>query len=134
VSKHYDIKFLAAIAAVFILPIEAQIAAACALADPSVYSDIADLFRAWWADSRKCLSRRDCQLEGGWQQSSQILKEKSEELRSFLDGKKRLITVSSFYQHLITHLILSNPAGGPARKNAATSTVFQTQEGQPARV
>jgi hypothetical protein len=57
--------------------------------------------------------------------TSQIEKEKSAALRSFLDGKKRLISASSFYEHLITRLILSHPVDASAPKGTQTSTRFK---------
>jgi hypothetical protein len=102
-----------------------MIAPACALAALRAHPDIKILFYQWKADPRKFLSRADCQLEGGWGATSQSEKEKVGVLRSILDGKKRLISVKSFYQHLITLLILSHPADGSRPKGTSTSTQFK---------
>jgi hypothetical protein len=124
-SKHYDPKTLIAIAAVFTLAtIEEQIRAACSLASPFAHSDIRELFHQWRNDTRKALTRRDCQYEGRWGETTQISKEENGTLRTFLDGKRRLISTSSFYQHLITRLILSNPIGAPPLKGEPTSARF----------
>jgi hypothetical protein len=124
-ARLHDHKTLAAIATVFTLSsFEEMVPAALILAAFIIHPDIRELFRLWAADPRKALSRRQCMEEGGWRGSSQIEKEKSGDLHVFLDGKKRLITTSSFYSHLITRLILSHPANGPAPKGTATSTRF----------
>jgi hypothetical protein len=125
VTRNHDHKTLAAIAAVFALPSrEEQIEAACALAAREAHQDIRELFHLWSADARKAMSRADCMHEGAWGQTSQIEKEKSGALRSLLDGKKRLISTSSFYEHLVTRLILSHPVDGPAPRGTSTSTRF----------
>jgi hypothetical protein len=124
-ARHYDHKTLAAIVLIFALPsLQAQIEAACALGAPAAHSDIRELFHRKRDDKRTAMSRADCKFEGGWGDTSQIEKEKSGALRSFLDGKKRLISTASFYEHLITRLILSHPADGPAPRGTATSTRF----------
>ena len=128
-AQAYDSKILTAIAVVFALPsLEEKIAGALALAAPEAHSDIREHFHLWGGDKRKALSRADCMFEGSWGQTSQIEKEKSGALRSFLDGKKRLISTSSFYEHLIARLILSHPADGPAPRGTATSTRFKPRE------
>ena len=115
-------------AAIFILPsLEEQIAGACALTAPEWRPDVVDLFQRWHADQRKAMGRQDCQREGGWGATSQIEKERSGALRSFLDGKKRLITTSSFYRHIITRIILSHPVDGPEQKGTNTSTKFRAR-------
>jgi hypothetical protein len=87
---------------------------------PEAHPDIIDLHRTWDADPRTALTRKDCQVVGGWGQTTQIAKEQSGALRSFLDGKKRLITTSSFYRHLIDRLITAHPARGPKRRRRIT--------------
>jgi hypothetical protein len=63
---------------------------------------IADILARQAADRRVTLSRRECQLEGGWAQSSQILKENQGLLRRYVDGSRIRITTASFYQHLLS--------------------------------
>jgi hypothetical protein len=93
-----------------------ELEAFLAQATPEWHPDIADLFRKWQTDPRTALTRHDCQIEGGWGQTTQIEKEKSGALRSLRDGKKRLITTSSFYTHLIERVIASHPVSGPKRR------------------
>jgi hypothetical protein len=62
---------------------------------------IADILARQAADRRVTLSRRECQLEGGWAQSSQILKENQGLLRHFVDGSRVRVTSQSFYEHLL---------------------------------
>ena len=132
-ARLHDPKILIAITVVFGLPsLEETIAGALALAAPAAHSDIIELFHQWSADRRKAMSRLDCQHEGGWGATTQCEKEKAGALRAFLDGKKRLITISSFYEHLITRLILSHPAGAPAPKGTATSTRFVARKAKGA--
>jgi hypothetical protein len=130
--RYHNAATLTALATIFKLPaLEVQIADTCALTDPKFHSDLEPLFRKKGAadtpgtDRRNALSRDDCETEGGWGETTQIEKEKAGELRSFLDGKKRLITPSSFYEHLITRIVLSHPAGAPAPKGTDTSTKFR---------
>jgi hypothetical protein len=125
-AKTYNHETLTALATVFALPsIEEMVEPACALAAPVAHRDIAGLFRQWEADRRKAISRRDCQREGNWGQTSQIEKERSGALRSLLDGKKRLISTASFYEHLITRVVLSHPVDASAPKGTQTSTRFK---------
>jgi hypothetical protein len=96
-----------------------------AQAEPGqAHSEIATLYDQWGNEKRKALFRIDCQREGKWGPTSQIEKEKSGVLFSFLDGKKRLISVNSFYRHLIDRVIRSHPAGGSALRATATRTRF----------
>jgi hypothetical protein len=133
VTKAHHTETLTALAVIFALPsFEQKVAGALALAAPEAHPDIIEHFRLWAADTRKALSRADCMHEGGWGQTSQVEKENSGALRSLLDGKKRLITASSFYQHLITRLILSHPADAPAPKGTATSTRFVARKAKGA--
>jgi hypothetical protein len=93
-------------------------------AAPEAHSEIATLHNKWVSDNRKALSRLDCQHEGNWGPTSQAEKEKSGVLFSFLDGKKRLISVNSFYRHLIDRVIRSHPVDGSAPRATATRTRF----------
>jgi hypothetical protein len=128
-AKSHDPKILAALATIFALPsIEEMIKPACGLAAPKAHPDIRERFRCWDADPRSAMSRKDCQNEGGWGETTQITKEDSGDLFSFLDGKKRLISTSSFHRHLITRLILACPADGSTPKGTATSTRFKAAE------
>jgi hypothetical protein len=121
-----NLKTTTALAEIFALPsIEERIAGACSLAARDAHPDIIDLGRQWNGDKRKAMSNEDCMHEGGWRDSTQHNKVQSGELRSFLDGKKRLISVSSFYEHLIARIVLSHPVDGPARKGTTTSTQFR---------
>jgi hypothetical protein len=123
-------KLLTAIAAVFALPsTEEQIAAACALSAPEVHPDLVNLFHRRDADPRKTMPRKSCMLEGGWEESTQYNKEKTRSLRTLLDGSRRLVVTSSFYEDLITRLMLSNPIDSPAPKGTATSTRFTAAKG-----
>jgi hypothetical protein len=88
------------------------------------HPEIATLHDKWTNDERKALSRLNCQHEGNWGPTSQAEKEKSGVLFSFLDGKKRLISVNSFYAHLIDRVIRSHPADGSALRATATRTRF----------
>jgi hypothetical protein len=140
-AKYRDIATLTALATIFALPsLEAQIADTCALTDPKFHSDLEALFRKKGAadtpgaDRRNALSRGDCETEGGWSEATQVEKEKAGALRSFLDGKKRLITSSSFYEHLITRIVLSHPVGAPAPKGTDTSTKFRPRKQAQAEV
>jgi hypothetical protein len=127
-AKTYDHETPTALATVFDLSSkEERIKSACALAAPGARSDIAGLFRQWDGDPRKAMSRTDCMHEGGWGQTTQIEKERSGVLRSFLDGKKRLISTASFYEHLITRVVLSHPVDGPTPKATRTRTRFGAQ-------
>jgi hypothetical protein len=129
-----DFKITTALAKIFTLPtIPERIAGACALAAPEGHRDIEDLGRQWIDDKRKAMSNDDCMHEGGWRDSTQHNKVQSGELRSFLDGKKRLISVASFYEHLITRIVLSHPIDGPTRKGTATSTQFRKFENSEGR-
>jgi hypothetical protein len=129
-AKLHDPKTLAAIATVFTLSsFEEMIPAALILAAFIIHPDIRELFRLWAADPRKALSRAQCMHEGGWKDSTQVEKERNGDLHAFLDGKKRLITTPSFYQHLITRLILSHPVDAPAPRGTATSTRFGVRKG-----
>jgi hypothetical protein len=124
-----DIKTTTALAEIFSLPtIEQRVAGACSLAAPIAHPDIEDLGRQWSGDKRKAMSNDDCMHEGGWRDSTQHNKVQTGELRSFLDGKKRLISVSSFYEHLITRIVLSYPVDGPARKGTNAATRFKKLE------
>jgi hypothetical protein len=126
-AQNSNHKTLTAIAAVFTLPsLEEKVAGALALAAPEAHSDIREHFQG--DDKRKAMSRQDCMFEGSWGQTSQIEKEKSGALRSFLDGKKRLVSTSSFYEHLIARLILSHPVNRPAPKGTHTSSQFKPRE------
>ena len=128
-TNAYEAKALTAITAVFSLrTTEEQVEAAKALTDSAWHSEIIELFNRRGNDKRTALTRTDCQEEGNWGHSTQDAKEKSGVLRSFKDGKKRLITASSFYQHLITRLILSHPVGAPALKGAKPTTRFWLSE------
>jgi hypothetical protein len=125
-ARPYDNETLTALAVIFALPsIPEMIAPACALAALLAHPDIITLFQQWGDEKRKFLSRADCQLEGGWGSTSQSEKEKAGVLRSILDGKKRLISINSFYEHLITRVILSHPVDGSSPKATATSTQFR---------
>jgi hypothetical protein len=95
-----------------------------AQAAPEAHSEIATLHDKWISDKRKALSRLDCQGEGNWGPTSQAEKEKSGVLFSYLDGKKRLISVNSFYRHLIARVIRSRPANGSMPRATATRTRF----------
>jgi hypothetical protein len=117
------------ILAVFALPAHERPSAACRIAASEAHQDIRETFHQWDGEKRKALSRLDCQKEGGWGPTSQIEKEKSGALRSFLDGKKRLISTSSFYEHLITRLILSHPADATPPKGTQTRTRFRKSIG-----
>jgi hypothetical protein len=122
----HDQKTLTALAEIFALPtIEERVLGACALAAPEAHQSIDDLGRQWLGDRRKAMSNLSCMSEGGWSHSTQHAKVKSGVLRSFLDGKKRQILVSSFYEHLITCIVLSNPVDQPARKGTSTHTQFR---------
>jgi hypothetical protein len=129
-ARARDSKITTAIATVFALPTrEEQLEAACALAADEAHQDIRELFHLWRDEKRKAMSRHDCKYEGNWGDTSQVEKEKGGILRTFFDGKKKLITPSSFYQHLITRLILSHPRNGPAPRGTATSTRFGVRKG-----
>jgi hypothetical protein len=129
-AKAYNPETVNAIAAVFRLPsFEARIVAACAIAAPKAHPDIREHFHQWSNDKRKALSRSDCMYEGNLGETTQVSKEQSGALRSFLDGKKRLISTTSFYEHLITRLILANPVGAAPPRATATSTRFTRREG-----
>jgi hypothetical protein len=132
-AKAYDPKILTAIAAIWTLPPGVQVDAACDLAAPVIHKDIVANFDRKKNEKRKAMSRADCQHEGCWGPTTQEAKEKSGVLRSFLDGKKRLITVDSFYEHLITRLILSHPANRTAPKATATRTRFVARKAEEVR-
>jgi hypothetical protein len=124
-KKTPDTEVQTAVAAVFDLPTnEEMIEAAKALIDPAWRSDVVALFAKWREDKRTALARADCEEEGSWGHSTQDLKEKTGVLKSFRDGKKVLITVGSFYRHLITRMILSHPAGAPASRGRSPKTKF----------
>jgi hypothetical protein len=128
-TKAHESKLLAAIAPIWALPtIDEQIRAACSLADPKAHPDIRDLFRRWTSEQRTALPKPECEAIGGWKQTTQNSKEASGELRTVLDGVRRLVTVSSLYQHLITRLILSNPAGSPAPKVARAANFGRSSD------
>jgi hypothetical protein len=82
----------------------------------------------WLDEKRSALSRKECETEGGWKQTSQQSKEDSGALLSFRDGKKVLISADSFHRHLIDRFLLSHPLDGPAKRGRATSTIFKKQE------
>jgi hypothetical protein len=124
-----DRNTLTALTVIFALSsTEERIERAVALAAPEAHPDIRNLFHQQAADIRKAMSRADCQHEGGWDETTQIGKEKSGALRTFLDGKKRLVSVDSFYECLITRVVLSHPLGAPAPKGTQTSTRFKSRE------
>jgi hypothetical protein len=104
--------------------IASELATYLARAATSAHAVIIGYYQKWKSDERKALSRHDCMREGGWRESSQIAKENSGALFSFLDGRKRLIATESFYRHLIENVIRSHPAGGRAPRGTATSTRF----------
>jgi hypothetical protein len=122
----HDPKTITALATVFALPtIEEKVAGACSISSPDVHPGIVNLGRKWLDEPRKAMSNDDCMHEGGWRDSTQHAKVKAGVLRSFLDGKKRLILVDSFYEHLITLIVLSHPIDQPARKGTASHTQFR---------
>jgi hypothetical protein len=130
-TNAHNTETLTALATIFALAeLEQRIAGICGLTAPPLQPDIIALFHRWKIEPRTVLSRTDCMREGGWKMSTQVEKEKSGALRSFLDGKKRLITVSSFYEHLITRIVLANPAGGPPAKGLQTRTRFQPRRAE----
>jgi hypothetical protein len=131
VTKAQDLNIPTAIAAIWALSsLEAQIEAARKLVPPGNHQDVVALLHHKKNEKRKLMSRADCQHEGCWGPTSQDSKEKSGALRSLLDGKKRLIVVDSFYEHLITRYILSHPANKPAPKGTATRTRFVRKVGE----
>jgi hypothetical protein len=95
-----------------------------AQAAPEAHTEIATLYDKWLREKRKALARLDCQGEGNWGPTSQLEKEKSGVLFSYLDGKKRLISVNSFYAHLIDRVIRSHPVDGSTTRATATRTRF----------
>ena len=78
------------------------------------------------ADKRISLSRKECQVEGGWAASSQRVKERSGVLHRYLDGSAVRITAKSFYAHLID---LANAPSRQGRKPSGTS--FQKKRRAP---
>jgi hypothetical protein len=122
---HRDSEILIKFAAALALPsLEARIGALCALAAPAARQSIIGLAERRAADPRAAMTRQDCMAEAGWGLSTQIQKERSGALRSFLDGRKRLIVVDSFYEHLILRVILSNPVNAPALKGVRPRSLF----------
>jgi hypothetical protein len=95
------------------------------LAPPSVVTELATRIIKWRDETRSALSRKECEREGGWAQSTQISKEDAGVLLSIRDGKKVLVTADSFHRHLIERIIASHPLDGPAKRGPATSTTFR---------
>jgi hypothetical protein len=63
--------------------------------------------------------------------SRQIELENAGELRSYLDGSRRLVTTASIYARLIRRAIESHPLEGPPAKVRQPSTRYQRQRRQP---
>jgi hypothetical protein len=105
--------------------LETELSVYLAKAAPEARADIVALFKKWQADPRTALSRRDCMKEGCWGATTQLSKEQAGVLRTVLDGKRRLVTVDSYYQHLVARVIASHPIGAPAPKGTQTSTRFK---------
>jgi hypothetical protein len=66
-----------------------------------IVSAVTDIITRARRDPRITLTREQCMLEGGWARTSQIQKEETGKLRSYLDGSRRRITAQSFYVHLL---------------------------------
>jgi hypothetical protein len=94
--------------------------------DPRENPAIADILARKAADRRISLSRRECQVEGGWAQSSQILKESHGLLRRYVDGSRIRVTTVSFYQHLLD--LASRPARKVRRPSARFARRKPTQQ------
>jgi hypothetical protein len=125
-AKGYIKKILISLAVIWgFSSIPEMITPVLALTAPSGHSQIIMLFQYWTAEKRKYLSRAACQLEGGWGQTTQWEKERAGILCSILDGKKRLITINSFYQHLITRVVLSHPVEGVPLRGSSSPTQFK---------
>jgi hypothetical protein len=88
---------------------------------------LADIDAREARDTRTALSRPECCGEGNWSPASQAKKENSGALHSFLDGKKRLISAKSFYQHLRDRILQSQGRKG----QAPTSTSFKKKRRTP---
>ena len=86
---------------------------------------IADILARQAADRRIALSRRECQSEGGWQQSSQILKENQGRLHRYVDGSRIRVTAASFYAHLL------ELARAPLRKVRQPTARFASRKRHP---
>jgi hypothetical protein len=63
--------------------------------------------------------------------SRQIELENAGELRSYLDGSRRLVTTASIYARLIRRAIESHPLEGPPAKVRQPSTRYRRQRRQP---
>jgi hypothetical protein len=63
--------------------------------------------------------------------SRQIELENAGELRSYLDGSRRLVTTASIYARLIRRAIESHPVDGPPARVRRPSTRYQRHRRQP---
>ncbi len=87
---------------------------------------VSDIRAKQAADPRVSMTRKQCQTEGNWGQTTQIAKENRGVLRRYLDGLNVRITTKSFYEHLIAL------ASAPAKKARQPSTRFgQRRRRQP---
>ena len=84
---------------------------------------VADLKAREAADPRVTLTRRECQVGGGWGQTSQIAKENSGVLHRVVDGTIVRITAASFYRHLIDLAERVAAQGSPAARDASLKSV-----------
>jgi hypothetical protein len=67
------------------------------------------LLNRWREETRIALSRVECQRFGGWKLSTQIKKEVSGLLPSYLDGTSRRILAVTLFGHLFDLICDSNP-------------------------
>lgn len=90
---------------------------------------LADILARRDADRRVSLSRKECMLEGGWAQTTQIAKENSGVLRRYTDGASVRVTTQSFYEHLI---VLASAAPKKVRQPPARYSRREDKAAAPA--
>jgi hypothetical protein len=97
---------------------------------PAALALVADIAQRWSNDPRFSVSRKVSKEMLGIGPTRQIDLEHSGELRSYLDGTARRITLASIYLRLIKLAIRSRPPTGPvkARQPAAR---FKPQRRKP---
>ena len=83
---------------------------------------VADIDAREAADPSVLKSRKQCQTEGGWGQTTQIAKEYSSDLHRVNVGMSVKITSKSFYQHLRD--LASARRGSCANRRRATKSAL----------
>jgi len=111
----------ALVAVLAALSADAAALVASAEVSPAALALVADIAQRWSNDPRFSVSRKVSQEMLGIGPTRQIDLEHSGELRSYLDGTARRITLASIYLRLINLAIRSHPPAGPlkARQPAA---------------